>query len=239
MSTVLFDQLQTKLRSEGPSASIEYLCQHLRDSGEYNSLFYALLMKKRLELGAVPIPTGPASDLPAAVHAEYEDAIRSSAREVGGLYLQAGKLSQAWAFFAHDRRTPADPRRPGELPAWPRRGYSAACPHRLLRRRSPHPRLRLDHRALRHLQRHHQRRRRRGAALRRGETVLHPRPRAGAATASCAPGSPGRSRHASAFLPPALTPRRTRPASSASSSPTGIGCSRRRRTTSTRHISPA
>lgn len=79
MSTVLFDQLQTKLRSEGPSASIEYLCQHLRDSGEYNSLFYALLMKKRLELGAVPIPTGPASDLPAAVHAEYEDAIRSSA----------------------------------------------------------------------------------------------------------------------------------------------------------------
>src|SRR5262245_54331706 len=99
MTPALFDQLQTTLRSEGPAAAIDRLCGQLRTNREYNSLFYALLMKKRLELGVSPIPTGPASDLPESQHPVYEDAFRAAAREVGGLYLQEGSLPQAWAFF--------------------------------------------------------------------------------------------------------------------------------------------
>lgn len=99
MSAALFDQIQTTLQSEGPGAAVDRLCQQLREAREYHSLFYALLMKKRVELGAVPVPTGPAQDLPAEMHTEYEEAIRAAAREVGGLFLQAGDLPQAWVFF--------------------------------------------------------------------------------------------------------------------------------------------
>jgi hypothetical protein len=117
MTAALFDQLQRTLHSEGPAAAIARLCGQLREAREYHSLFYALLMKKRVELGVVAVPTGPAQDLPAELHGEYEEAIRAAAREVGGLFLQAGDLPQAWVFFrmidepgpvreALDRHTP-------------------------------------------------------------------------------------------------------------------------------------
>jgi hypothetical protein len=99
MNTALFERLQATLWSEGPAEAIDRLCGHLRDSGEYSALFYALLLKKRFELGVVPIPTGPATDLPENLHPAYEDAIRAAAREVGGLYLKAGNTPQAWPFF--------------------------------------------------------------------------------------------------------------------------------------------
>src|SRR5262249_47384956 len=43
--------------------------------------------------------TGPAQELPAAVHAEYEESIRAAAREAGRLYLQEGNIPRAWDFF--------------------------------------------------------------------------------------------------------------------------------------------
>ena len=43
-------------------------------AGDYGSLFYALLMKKRVELGVSPFPTGPSADLPPHTHEPYEDA---------------------------------------------------------------------------------------------------------------------------------------------------------------------
>jgi len=94
-----FSRIQSTLLSQGPAKAIEELCDDLRQKKEYNSLFYALLMKKRQELGVVPIPTGPATDLPEDVHPAYEQAIREAAREVGGLYLAEGKLPQAWVYF--------------------------------------------------------------------------------------------------------------------------------------------
>jgi hypothetical protein len=99
MTAILFDQLEHTLRSEGPASAIDRLCRSLREAKDYNSLFYALLMRKRHELGVNPIPTGPASDLPAEVHTAYEAAIRDAAREVGQLYLKAGNVPQAWVFF--------------------------------------------------------------------------------------------------------------------------------------------
>jgi hypothetical protein len=99
MTTALFDQLQATLRSEGPAAAIDRLCAELRERREYTSLFYALLMKKRLELGVSPIPTGPATDLPEAKHPAYEEAIRNAAREAGNLFLKDGAIPQAWTFF--------------------------------------------------------------------------------------------------------------------------------------------
>lgn len=99
MNSPLFDQLAATLKQEGPDAAIGRLCARLRETGEYNALFYALLLKKRHELGVSPIPTGPSEELPASLHGPYEEAIRSAAREVGKLFLDAGNLQQAWFYF--------------------------------------------------------------------------------------------------------------------------------------------
>jgi hypothetical protein len=99
MDRALFDQLEQALRAEGPDAAIDRLCRSLRAGKDYNSLFYALLLRKRHELGVSPLPTGPAQDLPESAHETYEDAIREAGRLVGGLYLEEGNVPQAWAYF--------------------------------------------------------------------------------------------------------------------------------------------
>jgi hypothetical protein len=99
MDPAVFDQLEATLRAEGADAAIDRLCARLRADNDFTSLFYALLMKKRHELGVSPLPTGPAQDLPEAVHARYEEGIRQAARQVGGLFLQGGDVAQAWAYF--------------------------------------------------------------------------------------------------------------------------------------------
>ncbi len=99
MNPAVFDEIEKTLAAEGADVALDRLCTRLREEKDYTSLFYALLMKKRHELGVSPIPTGPAQDLPERVHAPYEDAIREAGRLVGGLYLQEGNLAQAWAYF--------------------------------------------------------------------------------------------------------------------------------------------
>jgi hypothetical protein len=97
--TDLFDDLHATMIRDGPRAAIDSLCSALRTQKDFTGLFYALLMKKRFELGVSPIPTGPASALPEAVHAEYENAIRDAANLVGKLCLEHGNIPGAWMFY--------------------------------------------------------------------------------------------------------------------------------------------
>jgi hypothetical protein len=99
MEPSAFDDLQQTLTAQGPAAAISRLCERLRDGKDYTSLFYALLMKKRHELGVSPIPTAPSSELPPAAHEPFENGIREAARHVGGLYLAEGNVPQAWLYF--------------------------------------------------------------------------------------------------------------------------------------------
>jgi hypothetical protein len=71
----------------------------LRQRKDYIPLFYALLLEKRHQLGVSPVPTGPSTDLPEALHEPYEDAIRQAGRLVGKLFLDERNLPQAWAYF--------------------------------------------------------------------------------------------------------------------------------------------
>lgn len=82
-----------------PLAAVEALVDDLRAKEDYHSLFYALLMKARVDLGVSPFPTGPSSELPERVHEAYEDAIRAAAREVGSLNLARRDLPRAWGFY--------------------------------------------------------------------------------------------------------------------------------------------
>lgn len=99
MNPSLIEQIEATLKTEGAGPAIDKLCQALRTSRDFNSLFYALLMAKRHEMGVNPVPTGPASDLPENLHLAYEDSIREAAREVGNLHLAAGNIPQAWGYF--------------------------------------------------------------------------------------------------------------------------------------------
>jgi len=99
MDPQLFDDLDQTLRASGPAAAIDRLCRDLEERDDYTGLFYALLMKKRHELGVSPLPTGSNQDLPPATHQAFEDGIRDAARTVGHLYLRAGQIPQAWAYF--------------------------------------------------------------------------------------------------------------------------------------------
>jgi hypothetical protein len=99
MEPTIFEDLQQQLSREGPVATIDRLCNLLRERKEYNQLFYALLLKKRFGLGISPIPTGPSQDIPEALHEAYEEGIRTAARQVGRLLLDEGNIPQAWMYY--------------------------------------------------------------------------------------------------------------------------------------------
>jgi len=99
LDAAIFDDLKSALADQGPSVAIDRLCQVLREQKDYASLFYALLLKKRHELGVSPVPTGSSQDLPEETHEPYEEAIRQAGREVGRLYLQQGDIPHAWVYF--------------------------------------------------------------------------------------------------------------------------------------------
>lgn len=93
-----FDRLRAAL-ADGPLAAADKLADELRAAEDFQGLFYALLLKARVELGVSPFPTGPASELPTETHERYEQAILSAGRTVGGLLLARGELAKAWGFF--------------------------------------------------------------------------------------------------------------------------------------------
>src|SRR6266849_5112786 len=95
----IFDELQRTLAEQGPGPAIDRLCAALRDKKEYDKLFYALLLKKRHELGVYPVPTDATQFLPEVVQKPYEDAIREAGRLVGQLYLEQKDIPRAWMYF--------------------------------------------------------------------------------------------------------------------------------------------
>ena len=99
MALTSLDDLEQTVATLGAAAAIERLCADLRERKDYGSLFYALLMKKRHELGVSPVATGSNQDLPAAVHQEFEEGIRAAAVAVGDLYLRDGNIPQAWVYI--------------------------------------------------------------------------------------------------------------------------------------------
>jgi hypothetical protein len=99
MDTAIFDQLQRTLTEQGSDAAIDRLCATLREQKEYDKLFYALLLKKRHELGVYPVPTEATQFLPQAVQKPYEEAIREAGRLVGHLYLEEKDILRAWMYF--------------------------------------------------------------------------------------------------------------------------------------------
>lgn len=94
----VYDRLRAAA-AVGPVAAADALVAELRKADDFQNLFYALLLKKRVELGVSPFPTGPASELPPETHEPYEAAIRDAGREVGHALLARNEFGRAWGFF--------------------------------------------------------------------------------------------------------------------------------------------
>src|SRR5262249_10969390 len=99
MDPTIYDRLRQTLADRGADAAITQLCTELQERKEYAPLFYALLLKKRHELGVSPVPTEASQNLPESVHAPYEEAIREAGRRVGQLYLDEDDIPGAWMYF--------------------------------------------------------------------------------------------------------------------------------------------
>jgi hypothetical protein len=95
----VYDRLHKTLAEKGPVAAVDQLCTDLRELGDFSALFYALLMKKRVELGVTPFPTGSSAELPPESHGDYEQAIREAGRLVGSEFLKLHDLRKAWFYF--------------------------------------------------------------------------------------------------------------------------------------------
>ena len=115
MESTVFDDLERTLAAEGPTAAIDRLCASLKEQKDYHALFYALLLRKRHELGVSPLPTAPSSE-PArvcrcALRGRYP---RGGADGRPTVHRRGQSAAGLW-LLPHDRRDRPDPRRPRRL----------------------------------------------------------------------------------------------------------------------------
>ncbi|WP_020473206.1 hypothetical protein [Zavarzinella formosa] len=94
-----YDRLRDLAKTKGAKAAVEQLGNDLEELGDVDALFYSMLMKKRVELGVSPFPSGPSSDLPKEAHEEYENTIREAGRAVGTKLLQKHDVRRAFFYF--------------------------------------------------------------------------------------------------------------------------------------------
>lgn len=99
LDPALYDRTAAVLAERGPLAAVDALCGDLQAAGNFQALFYAKLMRKRVELGVAPFPTGPSSDLPDAIHEDFENAIRDAGRSVGAQLVERREFAKAWGFY--------------------------------------------------------------------------------------------------------------------------------------------
>jgi len=98
-TATLYDDLRRAIADGGPLLAIDRLCERLAAAEDFQALFYAKLLRKRVELGVSPFPTGPSSEVPVESQSAYEDAIRDAGRSVGRAYLDRNQLAKAWGYF--------------------------------------------------------------------------------------------------------------------------------------------
>jgi hypothetical protein len=101
----IIEQFDGQLRCRGhagtPDANAVLMAADaaLQAAGDFHRLFDVRLMLVRQKLG-LPV-TQPTSlrDIPKAVEPEFRKAYADTAREIGELFLKAGRLPDAWAYF--------------------------------------------------------------------------------------------------------------------------------------------
>ena len=90
----VFAALEQELESGNPFTSFDLLIGQFRAAKDYHSLFEALLMRKRLQLGLPLFLTNDLSALPSEIRDAYSKAVADAARYVKTL-RESGQLAAA------------------------------------------------------------------------------------------------------------------------------------------------
>lgn len=105
MFTDVFTEFESIQKNQGSKAVLDQLAATLREQKEYHRLFDALLMQKKLSLGAPLIRPTSFDDVPKESRDDFEEAYVAAAREVGLLLLAEKQLGQAWMYLRTIRET--------------------------------------------------------------------------------------------------------------------------------------
>ncbi len=97
--TSIYAELDRTLTTKGPLQTADLLCETLRERKDYHAYFYALLLRKRLELGLPALQLTNPESLPKDKVGAYEEGIREAARTVGKLFLDDNNIPGAWPFY--------------------------------------------------------------------------------------------------------------------------------------------
>jgi hypothetical protein len=103
MTDTLFTELRDLNESRGAAAAIDRLIETLTERREYDELFDALLLKKRFEMGLPLVQPSSSNGIPDERLEEFEQCYVDSARTVGRLFLEDGKIPLAWVYMRYIR----------------------------------------------------------------------------------------------------------------------------------------
>jgi hypothetical protein len=99
MSSSLFLDIDQTLERSSPSEAADRLCRLLKNKEDYHSLFDAMLLQARLNLGLPKILSQSGEELTPEQKTAYESEVRGAARTVGQLFLDAKNILAAWPYF--------------------------------------------------------------------------------------------------------------------------------------------
>ena len=97
--TDTFTTLEELQQNDGPQATLRQLATVMTDEQNYHRLFDVLLMQKKLELGLPLVKPTSFDDVPEDQRTGFEKHYVESARQVGGMLLEAGRVGDAWVYF--------------------------------------------------------------------------------------------------------------------------------------------
>ena len=99
MSDETFNSLEQIQQTDGAVATLQKLCDTLREQKEHHRLFDALLMQKKQDLGISLLRPTSFDDVPEEHRENFEKHYVDSARQVGHLLLEDSRLADAWVSF--------------------------------------------------------------------------------------------------------------------------------------------
>ncbi|MDB5387956.1 MAG: hypothetical protein JWM11_3602 [Planctomycetaceae bacterium] len=105
MFTDVFSEFESIRNTQGSEAVLAKLAATFREQKQFHQLFDALLMQKKLALGAPLIRPTSFDDVPKESRDDFEESYVAAAREVGLLLLEEKQLGQAWMYLRTIRET--------------------------------------------------------------------------------------------------------------------------------------
>lgn len=98
MSTIDLGTLEAKQKQHGTAAAVDELIVSLKAAKDYDRMFDALLLKRRVEMG-LPTVQPTSLDVPEPYRKDLEESYVAAAKEVGRLFLEDGQLAASWPYL--------------------------------------------------------------------------------------------------------------------------------------------